>query len=102
MRVVLISTPDFDASYHVIEPELGVSMVFGHIDIYYWGPSVYRSLMDTWSQVRPTLPDIVFTMGDNPGPKFHKFVTLLGFRPLLDAPCTDGQTRTIYASFKDE
>jgi hypothetical protein len=99
-RIPVISTPDFDSSINEVIPEPGVSMTFGHIDIYYWGPSVLKSLLKLWPEVRSSLPDIVYTMGNEPGPKFHKFVSLLGFRPILEAPCTDGKMRTIYCHIK--
>ncbi len=100
-RKIIVSTPDFDCSTNLIELDAESPMTLGHIDVYYWSPSVRKDLMKRWAEVRPLLPPIVFTMGQNPGPKFHKFVSLLGFRPLNEVPCTDGKVRTIYAHFRE-
>ncbi len=100
-RQLVISTPDFDGSINLVVPEPGAHMTFGHLDVYYWSPRVWKDLMRCWPKVRATLPDIVFAMGDYPGPTFDKFVTRLGFQPLLEAPCSDGRPRVIYVHFKE-
>ncbi len=100
-RTLVVSTPDFDCSTNMIELGPDEHMMFGHIDVYRFGPSVLKELLRLWPEVRKGLPQIIFTMGQTPGRKFHNFVSLLGFIPINDAPCTDGRIRTIYAHFKD-
>lgn len=92
---------DFTFETTVIQPSPGMLMTFVHIEVFTWSLSVLKKLKHLWSSNRHLLPPIVFAQGDKTDAKWTKFVTQLGFTPILeDCPCSDGQNRHVYAHFR--
>ncbi len=85
----------------VVQPSPGMLMTFVHIEVFKWNLSVLKHLKHLWSSNRHLLPPIVFAQGDVTDAKWSKFVGQLGFEPVLaDCPCSDGNSRHIYAHFR--
>lgn len=98
-RVTILSAPEYDISIQYQQPQPGVLMTFVHVDIFCAAPSVIKSLLAKWPEVRKTLPPIVFCHGHSDDAKFHRFVTRFGWKPLSHTPCSDGNTRRIYVNY---
>lgn len=100
-KTVFWSEVDFDFHISYLQPAPGKLMLFVHIDVYYWSSDTWRRLKHLWSSNRHLLPPIVFAQGDETDAKWVKFVSRLGFQPLVaDVPCDDGQFRHIYVNFR--
>jgi hypothetical protein len=102
-KIPFVDEVEFTFSTNLVQLEPGLLMTFVHIDIYYWSPTMWRRLQSLWLSNRHLLPPIVYASGDVSDAKWAKFVTKLGFEPILEnCSCSDGANRPIYAHFKKE
>lgn len=100
-RDTLLVTPDFKVHTGTVDIPTG-SLYMVHLDVFRWSKDVLKQLLFEWSFLRPTLPNIVFCMPNNPGRKFNNFVSHFGWNFIADIPCDDGLLRPIYAHFKEQ
>jgi hypothetical protein len=98
-RVTLHTDPDFEVWVNTKQPSPGVVMTFLHNDVFRWSIGTLRRLNAVWPGIREQLPPIIFCHGHVDDEKFHKFVTHFGFQHIHHTPCSDGQTRRIYAHY---
>lgn len=98
-RVEILSEPEFDVHTNLVQPTPGTLMTFVHVDVFVTSPSVIKRLLKLWPDVRSKLPPIIFCTGHVDDDKFDRFVTLFGWLPLSDTPCSDGNTRRIYVNY---
>jgi hypothetical protein len=98
-RIEIVDETDYIGSVHVEEFEDGSQMIFVHMDVYYWGPSILKKMIAQWPVFRASLASTpLFCMGTVDDAKFEKYVTRFGFEYLSDIPCTDGQVRRLYVN----
>jgi hypothetical protein len=97
-RFTILEHQEFQVDLNYVQVNgLSQLMVFIHLDITIWSPSVLRKLQSLWvTEVIPKLPKYTFCHGEVSDHKFHKFVTKFGFSELITAVCTDGTNRPIY------
>jgi hypothetical protein len=99
-RIEVIDECDYVGSYHEEVFEDGSRMVFVHMDVYYWSPSVLKKQLTQWPIFRALMSSIpLFCMGTQDDLKFQKYISKFGFVPLKPIPCTDGQSRMLYINW---
>jgi hypothetical protein len=97
-RVIVVDEPEYIASYHIEDLGEGRKMTFVHLDVFYWGHSIYRDLLRKWEVWRQVVPCVLYTMATEESRAWEKFVQRLGFQYLTDVGCTDGKTRKMYVN----
>lgn len=97
--IVWDEDPEWTASIHTAHVAEGIEMTFFHLDVYYMSPSVLKSMLRAWREYRHTLPQRLFTMGDQDTDALDRLRERFGFRYLNDIPCTDGRIRRLYVHF---
>ena len=95
-RTTIIASPDYDLGLDLKQPAPGILMPFVHLDVHYWSPALLKHFKRHWPQTRQKLPPIVYAQGVVTDAKWRRFVTMFGFRKLIDCPCTDGLNREIF------
>jgi hypothetical protein len=99
-REVIVDTTDYIGSIHQEEFEDGTKMVFVHMDIFYWAPSVLKHMIKTWPIFREGLKDIpLFCMADDDNEKWERYISRFGFQYLSDIPCSDGKIRRLFVNY---
>lgn len=77
--------------------EDGTQMLLAHIRVHNWTASVFKRIFQEWKVFRQCVTAPLFAVPEEADEKWHKFVTALGFKPLLDGvPCENGDIRPVY------
>nr|WP_042671818.1 hypothetical protein [Methylobacterium sp. B34] len=95
--ILITEDDDFSAHIQYVKHPTGEIQCMAHLDVRDFTISSYRNMLVAWEQYRPELPEIIFIHFTSPTPATDKFARRLGFIPLLDMPCTDGITRTLWS-----
>jgi hypothetical protein len=74
----------------------GAQMLLAHLRVHKWSHSALRRIRHDWAAFRQCVQAPLFAspMGDDP--KWHRFVTLMGWRPYSTVLCHDGIERPLY------
>ena len=77
-------------------------MVFLHLTIHEWKPSVFKEILRNWKLFRKhvTCP-LYVTAGIAAVEKWEAFVSLLGFKPFIDVVLENGTPRRLFVHFKE-
>jgi hypothetical protein len=77
-------------------------MVFIHLNVRQWNKQALTKMMKAWREFREYVTCPLYAVaGDDYGEKWKGFVSLFGFKPLIDCVCANGQQRCIYINAKD-
>lgn len=71
-------------------------MLFVHLKVYKHTKEVLTQLLAEWRLFRKCVTCPVYCHGINDDEKFHRFVSLFGWKQLCKAKCPDGKERRIY------
>lgn len=75
----------------------GAQLLLAHILIHKWSHAVFKRIFHEWKVFRQCVRAPLFAVPKHNDEKWHKFVTALGFKPLLDdVPCVNGERRPLY------
>lgn len=78
-------------------PSDGAQLILAHISVNRWAVSVFKRMRREWSLFRSLCTVPIYATPEEDTPKWRKFVTSLGFRPLVeDAVCNNGAHRPIF------
>jgi hypothetical protein len=88
---------DADYCFEIDEYRRGPDqMLLAHLRVFRWSPSVLKSLLKHWAQLRQCVKAPLFASGEVDDDKWRRFVTLLGFEPLEHVKCENGETRLLF------
>jgi hypothetical protein len=76
-------------------------MVFLHIDILKWTPSVFKELLRNWKFFREHVTCPLFAYAGADQETWEHFVTRLGFRFFQDVVCENGALRRLFVHTKE-
>lgn len=74
----------------------GDTILVGHIRVLRWSPSVFKEMKHVWATLRKCVTCPIFGCPQVDDARWHKFVTSLGFRPLQQTICNNGERRPLY------
>jgi len=95
---VIERTSEYSIRTHTADFEDGTPlMTFVHLEVYHFSPSILKTMLKRWEQIRKTLPSVVFCMPNDPSdPVFDRFVARFGWKHHADIPCTDDRVRKLF------
>lgn len=79
-------------------------MVFIHLSIFKWTPSVYKEVLRNWKSFREHVVCPLYAVGgvvEEDVAKWERFVTRLGFKFLTNVVCTNGAERRLFIHQKE-
>ena len=72
-------------------------MVFLHLNVSSWTPTVAKEIIRNWKLFRQCVPCHVYGVcGEGDTAKWERFVSALGFQPLMNIVCENGQERRLF------
>lgn len=71
-------------------------MVFGHLTVHKWTPSVFKMLLKDWKLFRECVTCPIYAVSEDGTQKFSKFISALGFRFLTNVICENGEHRPLF------
>ena len=78
-------------------PSDNAQLMLAHIRVHRWAVSVFKRMKREWQLFRQLCTVPIFATPEDDTPKWRKFVTSLGFRPLVEgATCNNGAKRPIF------
>lgn len=99
-RQTVYQDESFKAQIHFTKLETGSVMAFFHFNVTHLTPSSLRGMIRAWEDWRPTFPGPLFMHFDEESQSRDRWVKMMGFVPVTELECTDGRSRTLYASFQ--
>lgn len=101
-EVVLIDK----AEYHFAVEEFRCKedqMVFLHLTVHQWTPAVYKEILRNWKLFRECVTCPLYAVGDDKHPAtWERFVSRLGFKPLMNVVCENGVERRLFIHLKEK
>ena len=77
-------------------------MVFLHLTIHSWKPSVFKEILRNWKLFRKHVTCPLYVVaGVEDVEKWEAFVSLLGFKPFIDVVLENGRPRRLFVHFKE-
>lgn len=101
---VLSEHPEYRAVLHELRSDAGDQMVTIHIDCdpLRFSPGVLKRIKKDWTAFRSCTDAIIFAIEPEPDSmKWQRFVSPLGFEFSSRVDCTDGQSRRVFVSTKN-
>jgi hypothetical protein len=97
-ETVIERCPEYSVRMHWASfDEENYEMPFVHLEVYHFSPSILKTMLKRWEQIRKTLPSVVFCMPNDPSdPVFDRFVARFGWKHHADIPCTDDRVRKLF------
>lgn len=78
-------------------------MVFIHLCVHIWSPSVYKEVFRNWKLFRQCVTCPLFAVaGVEDDAKWERFVERLGFKFLSEVICENGVPRRMYIHFQEQ
>lgn len=74
----------------------GEQFLLAHIRVHHWAPSVLKRILTEWRVFRQCVTAPIFACPEVGDAKWVKFVTALGFRPLQEVICNNGEQRPLF------
>lgn len=74
----------------------GQTMLLVHLRFFRWSASVLKQVVREFKLFREHVRAPLFASPPADDPKWHKFVSMMGYRPLQDIVCEDGEMRPLY------
>ena len=98
-RYEALATPDYLCELDEYRRPDGAQLMMCHIRVHHWSAPVFKKILREWRLFRTVCKAPLFACPEVSDDKWHKFVTALGFKPLLaDVPCENGERRPVYLS----
>lgn len=77
-------------------------MVFLHLVVHEWKPSVFKEILRNWKLFRKHVTCPLYVVaGVEDVEKWEAFVSLLGFKPFIDVVLENGRPRRLFVHFKE-
>jgi hypothetical protein len=77
-------------------------MVFLHLTVHKWTPSVFKEILRNWKLFREYVTCPLYAIGGVEHPeKWEAFVSRLGFKFLIDVVCENGAKRRLFVHYKE-
>lgn len=77
-------------------------MVFVHLTVHKWTPRVFKELIKRWKQFREYVTCPLYAVGGvEDVEKWEAFVSLLGFKFLMNVVCENGAERRLFIHNKE-
>jgi hypothetical protein len=90
-------TDDYEFELDEYKRESGEQLLLAHILINHWSHAVFKRIFRDWKVLRQCVRAPLFAVPKHNDEKWHKFVTALGFRPLMEeVACENGEKRPVY------
>jgi len=89
-------TDDYWCELDEYRREDGQQFLLAHIRVYRWSPSVCKQLIREFRTFRSICNAPLFACPEVADEKWVKFVSLLGFKPLQDVICNNGELRPLF------
>jgi hypothetical protein len=77
-------------------------MVFGHLSVRKWNKSVLKEIIKNWGALRSFVTCPIYAVSEDGSPKFESFISFLGFKPLTEIICQNGEKRRLFIHFIKE
>lgn len=78
-------------------------MVFIHLCVHVWTPSVYKEVLRNWKMFRECVTCPLFAVaGVEDVAKWERFVTRLGFKFVSNVICENGAERRLFIHIKEQ
>lgn len=75
----------------------GHQMLLAHLRVHKWSREAAKRIMGKWKLFRECVRAPLFASPmDDDDPRWHKFVTLMGWKPFSKVCCNDGLERPLY------
>jgi hypothetical protein len=74
----------------------GEQFLLGHIRVHRFAPSVFKQIKHVWATFRRNVTAPIFACPEIDDQRWVKFVTALGFKPLQQIICNNGEVRPLY------
>lgn len=80
----------------------GQKYYFGHLDFKRFSKTGFNALLAEWREFRKSVQYPILVYSKDGTPKFNRFITYLGFKPLNRfIALNNGQLRPLYVSLPD-
>lgn len=91
----VLSTPNY--WFEIDEYKRGDDQfLLAHIRFAKFSPSIYREILRNWKIFRQCVTAPLFAVSELDDPKWEKFVTRLGFQPVNEVVCENGERRRLF------
>jgi hypothetical protein len=78
-------------------------MIFVHVTVHKWSKSTLKEMLSVFRTFRECVTCPLYAVGEVDDDKWASFVSLFGFRPLLDqVVCINGERRRLFVHLKQE
>jgi hypothetical protein len=97
-RHVGLTDDDFLFEIDEYKKATGEQFLLAHIRVDRWSLSVCKRIRAQWRVLRQFVTTPLFAVPKDDDARWHKFVSMLGFKPLHQVTCNNGAQRPIYVS----
>jgi hypothetical protein len=74
----------------------GAQMLLAHLRVHKWSATYLKRIQNDWAVFRSIVTGTLFASPMTDEPKWHRFVTSMGWRPYSTVLCQDGIERPLY------
>ena len=98
-RYEALKTPDYLCELDEYRRPDGAQLMLAHIRVHHWSAAVFKKIFREWKVFRSICKAPLYACPEVNDARWVKFVTALGFKPLLDdVPMENGERRPVYIS----
>ena len=98
---VVLDKPSF--LFEVVEYRDGErQMLFINLFVKKWSPETLVEIKRDYAAFRECVSCPIYIVAEEFTPTWEHFVRSFGFEPLIEAECTDGESRRLFVSLKKE
>jgi hypothetical protein len=98
-RYDALRTDDFLFEIDEYKRATGEQFLLAHILVHRWTPSVCKRIRQQWRVLRSFVTAPLFALPKTNDDRWRKFVGMLGFKPLHNVICNNGEERPLYVHF---
>jgi len=91
MRTLLKADPNFIAHFEQVENHTVI-----HLEVHKYNKTIKKQLLENLATLMATRTEPLLTVHTSGDEKHRKFLEMMGFELLINAPCSDGKKHDIY------
>src|SRR5881227_833315 len=74
----------------------GAQMLLAHLHVHKWTPAYLKRIKRDWALLRAAVSAPLYASPMTDDAKWHRFVSMMGWRPFSTVLCHDGIERPLY------
>jgi hypothetical protein len=93
-----VNRPEYRWELDEYRNDADEQMMFAHLTVFKLTPSLIKQMLATWRLFREHVQCPLFAIGEVDDDKWSRFVSLFGFKFLMEVVCENGQHRRMFIS----